>query len=85
MTHGPGRVAIFIWIYCDIAKCCSNFQKYRALDAQVRQFYFGNLPIDNSTRANYIDLLSDISFVYDCVKTARIHSQKSLGRTYFYM
>lgn len=73
------------WTCYGIGHFCCNFQRYQALDDQIRQFYFGNLPIDDTTRDNYLNLLSDMNFVYDCVKGAKIHSQKSRGKTFYYL
>lgn len=59
------------------------FQEYRAVNNEIRQFYFGNDVIDNSKSAEYVSLLSDVNMLYGIDKAAKLHAIKSKGKTYY--
>lgn len=66
----------FLWSY--------EIQKYRELANEIRDFYFKNAPINNSTRNQYLLLLSDINFVYHSAKAAFIHGEKASGKSFLF-
>lgn len=59
-------------------------QEFQQLSEQVRQFYFGNLPIDENSLEQYIDLLSDVNFIYGINKAAIQHANKTSSKTFYY-
>ncbi|XP_031621135.1 uncharacterized protein LOC116339416 [Contarinia nasturtii] len=57
--------------------------EYRELAKQVRQFYFGKRVIDESTAMQYMDLISDINFVYPTANSIQLHRKTSNGRAFY--
>lgn len=51
---------------------------------EVRKFYFGDAVIDEKMSMQYIDLLSDLNFVYPNYRAMRMHAGMSKGKTYFF-
>lgn len=52
---------------------------------EIRTYYFGALPVCKETALQYINLLSDIFFVYGIDKAAKIHAENTSGKTFYYM
>lgn len=51
---------------------------------EIRKFYFGDAVINEQASMQYIELLSDLNFVYPNYRAMRIHSAMSNGKTYFF-
>lgn len=52
---------------------------------EIRNFYFGeNSVVDNKTMGEYIDMMSDVFFVYGIDKVTKMHAKKSNGKTFYY-
>lgn len=58
-------------------------QEYRAVNKEIRQFYFGKDVINMGKSFEYVDMLSDINFGYAIDKTAKLHATKSKGKTFY--
>lgn len=52
---------------------------------EIRKYYFGALAVCKETALQYINLLSDVFFVYGIDKAAKMHAEKSSGKTFYYM
>lgn len=52
---------------------------------KIRQHYFGEKHINQSTIELMIKVVSDRQYVYDSVKAARLQAQKYKSPVYFYM
>lgn len=66
--------------------CANNFnyfQEYRAVNKEIRQFYFGNHVIDRSKTVQYVKLLSDLNACYGIDKAVKWNASKSKGKTYY--
>lgn len=52
---------------------------------EIRMYYFGAFPVCKETALQFINLLSDVYFVYGIDKAAKLHAEKSSGKTFYYM
>lgn len=52
---------------------------------EIRKYYFGASTVCKETAMQYINLMSDVYFVYGIDKAAKIHAEKSSGKTFYYM
>lgn len=52
--------------------------------SEIRKFYFGNSPIDNSTRFKVIDMYSDAWFTYAAQTSVRHYLEKQSSPVYYY-
>ncbi|XP_055312466.1 acetylcholinesterase-like [Sitodiplosis mosellana] len=59
-------------------------KEYQKLAKQIRQFYFGESPIDETTLVQYLNLFSDINFTYAIDKAAKRHANKTSSKVYYY-
>lgn len=60
-----------------------KIQEYEKLAQEIRQFYFKDAAVDKSTLNQYVDLFSDINFVYAIDKSAKQHAEKSSAKTFY--
>lgn len=58
-------------------------KEYKPIMRKIRTFYFGDAAIDKSTQKQYIDLWTDVNFVYGIDKSARQHAAKSNLKTFY--
>lgn len=58
-------------------------QEYQKIVKEIRDFYFGDAAIDETTLKQYIDLLSDMNFIYGIDKGAKRHAYKTDSKTYY--
>lgn len=60
-------------------------KEYKEMFAEIRDFYFGeDGSINNETLTELTDLYSDVFLAYGIDKSAKIHAQKSSGKTFYY-
>lgn len=59
-------------------------QQYSEIATEMRNYYFDDKHIDNRTLHEFSQMMSDIWFNYGIDLSARIHSNKSDGDTFFY-
>lgn len=53
--------------------------------SEIRDFYFGeDGVVGNETMEDYMDMLSDVFFVYGIDKVTKMHAKKSTGKTFYY-
>lgn len=69
-----------VWIYSEYS---NYFQEFRAINKEIRQFYFGNDTIDKSKTPEYVSLISDLNIIYGVDKAAKLHALKSKGETFY--
>lgn len=74
---------IFIQFGIQINEIVCIFQKYRAINDEIRRFYFGNGVINMDKSPQYIDLLSDMNFGYAIEKMAKLHAVKAKGKSFY--
>lgn len=60
------------------------YDLYQRVMSEVRQYYFGNATIDQSTATRLISMLSDIHYIYPISQTLNHQLAHSSGRTYYY-
>lgn len=58
-------------------------QEYQKIAKELRDFYFGDAAIDETTLEQYIKLLSDLNFIYGIDKAAKRHASKTDSNTYY--
>uniref|UniRef100_A0A0C9QW23 ESTF_1 protein n=2 Tax=Fopius arisanus TaxID=64838 RepID=A0A0C9QW23_9HYME len=51
---------------------------------RMRQFYFGDRQIDDSTRMNVVDMISDSVFKFASATAVKLHRQSAKSPVYFY-
>lgn len=52
---------------------------------KVRQFYFGNESVNNTTTLkNYFEIMSDVAFNYAIDRSVNAYADSSTGQTYYY-
>lgn len=62
-----------------------DLPEIRAIQDQIRQFYFKNADINQTTLHQYVDLFTDVNFSYGIqTKAIKEHSQKTSSKTYYY-
>lgn len=61
----------------------STLKEYQQIMRKIRTFYFGDAAIDKSTQKQYIDLWTDVNFVYGIDKSAKQHAAKSNLKTFY--
>lgn len=74
-----------------------NFEKYLPADLkfssqeereevarQIKEFYFGNETIGDSTLEAYVDYFGDYTFAYPIVRTAKMHAEIGHDNVYLY-
>lgn len=59
-------------------------KEYRSLADEIREFY-SNKELKGSAIERYIQLSSDINFVYQINKAAKKQASKSTGKTFYYI
>lgn len=53
------------------------------MNDEIRRFYFGNDVINMEKSIEYVNLLSDMNFVYAIDKMTKLHASKSKGKTFY--
>ncbi|XP_043523966.1 venom carboxylesterase-6-like [Frieseomelitta varia] len=56
----------------------------KRVTSEIRKFYFGESPIDNSTRFNLVDMYSDAWFTYAAHTAIRDYFEKQSSPIYYY-
>lgn len=52
----------------------------------IRNHYFGaDIRLSNDHVSEFVDLLSDVVFVYGIDRSAKVQAERSTGKTYFYV
>lgn len=59
-------------------------QIYDAAVKDVRQFYFGDKPVNADSLQEFVKLLSDVFFVYGIDKSVKGQAKRSTGQTFYY-
>ncbi|XP_031619767.1 esterase E4-like [Contarinia nasturtii] len=63
----------------------SYFSKdYDNMIKDVRQFYFGDKPVDANSLQEFVKLLSDVFFIYGIDKSVKAQAKRSTGKTFCY-
>lgn len=60
-----------------------HLQEYRTLIDEIRQFYFGNDTIDESSLLKYYEFLSDINFFWGIDQSVKHLAASSKGKTFY--
>lgn len=59
-------------------------QLYDIAVRDVRNFYFGDKPVNADSLQEFIKLLSDVFFVYGIDKAIKAQAKRSTGLTFYY-
>ncbi|XP_054013924.1 carboxylic ester hydrolase-like [Hylaeus anthracinus] len=59
-------------------------KEIKRVSAEIRKFYFGEAPIDNSTRLNLVNMYSDAWFIHAAQKSVLDYLNKQSSPVYYY-
>ncbi|WP_206165786.1 carboxylesterase family protein, partial [Citrobacter braakii] len=59
-------------------------EEKREVAKQIKEFYFGDKPVDNDSVLAYVDYFSDIIFAYPTLKAVKLHAEAGHDQVYLY-